>query len=144
MSKDGLAIVKNLMSQRMAKADQGAILDALWEKFGGAEGIASAAYEQYEVAKDGSSAKLQLVRTLIEQIGEMTARQSKGSVALAEIEDPADLAAIIEHVRRNTNDQHPLPTADHPAPEPGGSERPVGQDRPGGDSQDAARNELAP
>jgi hypothetical protein len=132
------------MSKRMAKADLGAVLDALWDKFGGAEGLAQASFEQYDAAKDGSSAKLNMIRTLIEQIGELTARQAKGSAALAEVEDPADMAAIIQHLQSLPSDQNPLPTADRPAADDGGSQRPVGQDRPGGDSQEPARDEMAP
>lgn len=61
-------LAAQLLSQRSSKADLQSILDSLWDRFEGADGIAEAVKENYDKASS-PNAKLNMLTELLRQIG---------------------------------------------------------------------------
>lgn len=141
---DGRDLIKALMSAKTSKANVGDLIDAYWERFGGAQGLANLAFEQFEAAKKGSSAALNTLSTIFEQVGAHAARQAKEKQDQVENIDEAELAAVIQHVQRTLNAQEkPTPTELRPAAEPGDRQSVSPHGGASDDSQERPRDELA-
>lgn len=107
--------VNSLVAKKTTEANLDAVLDALWQRFGGAEGIAAAAKEQFDIAKDGSAAKLNMLKMMVEQVGELASRKSKAATSELEAEDMEDVVALVQQAQKVISDSRSLPPED-PSP----------------------------
>lgn len=139
----GVDLVGMLLSAKNSKADMGALLDAIWDRFGGAKGLSDEAYVQYDAAKNGSSAKLNMLSTIFHEVGVMQARSAKEASAQPQIDNPEELMAVVQHAMKVLGEPNLSPEI-RSAPEPGGAEHTPPGLGEGDNPQERPRDELAP